>query len=70
MEEAMALGTLSSVQSHSLETKSDWSLSKTHISLSQVSRYGLLLLKLNQEVIMKQLKYQVSHPNLNLKSHP
>jgi hypothetical protein len=70
MEEAMELGTLSSAPSHSLETKSDWSLSKTHISLSQVSRYGLLLLKLNQEVIMKQLKYQVSHPNLNLKSHP
>jgi hypothetical protein len=47
MEVAMALGTLLSVQSHSSETRLDWSLSKTNTSQSQVSKYGPLLHQLN-----------------------
>jgi hypothetical protein len=58
MEEAMVLGTLSSAQSHSSETKSDWLLSRTPTSQSQVSKYGPLLLRvvLHHHPLLLQLQ--------------
>lgn len=60
MEEAMALGTLLSVQSHSSETKLDWLLSRTPTSQSQVSKYGPLLLReVPHHLLRPQLEAQL-----------